>query len=185
MDGKWEEKLGSVKDEYFHFENMTFRKIQNGEIVLISGYFEKDEVEIPEGVVEIGTGAFMYSEIRKVKFPNSLKIIGSNAFFGCDKIESVDLPAVEIIKGSAFAICNNLKEVKLHEGLISIKSKVFVECEKLKKISLPSSVVEVGFDGFGSVSNVYLKKRELPFGFFASIQDYKKSGEMPQACLAG
>ena len=58
---------------------------------VLSEYLEGErEAVIPEGVVEIGEGAFKdNSSLRKVVLPAGLRKIGDFAFCGCKKLESV------------------------------------------------------------------------------------------------
>ncbi|MBR4104932.1 MAG: leucine-rich repeat protein, partial [Thermoguttaceae bacterium] len=47
------------------------------------------EVVVPEGVVEIGPGAFMMGALEAVVLPQTLKKIDANAFYSCDALKSV------------------------------------------------------------------------------------------------
>ncbi len=76
------------------------------------------DVIVEEGVTSIGAYTFMYNEyVERVKFPNSLKVVGENAFFGCKSLEDINIP----------------------EG-VTLGNGSFVGCLVLKSVTLPSSV---------------------------------------------
>lgn len=63
-------------------------------------------VTIPEGVAEIGPGAFMNnSGLTEVTLPSTLVYIGGDAFDSCDSLQTINVPA-----GSAAAIAELLEE---------------------------------------------------------------------------
>ena len=47
---------------------------------------------IPDGVKEIGYGAFAGSDVTSVTLPEGLETIERAAFLGCDKLEAIDFP---------------------------------------------------------------------------------------------
>ncbi|MBD5447838.1 MAG: leucine-rich repeat domain-containing protein [Treponema sp.] len=82
---------------------------------------------IPDGVTEIGGGAFESCEsLKSVSIPESVKKIGSVAFCGCESLESVSIP----------------------DGVTKIGDYAFVGCESLKRVSIPASVTEIGEGAF-------------------------------------
>ena len=63
--------------------------IVNG--VLIDGRACKGDIIIPDGVREIGDGAFSVAQITSVVIPDSVEKIGMYAFFLNTKLRSVKL----------------------------------------------------------------------------------------------
>lgn len=61
-----------------------------------------DTLILPEGVEEIGMGAFSFSpNLRAVHLPKSLRIIGAGAFSGCAALEKLFIPAeIAEVRGS-------------------------------------------------------------------------------------
>lgn len=58
--------------------------------VLIKYTGAEENVVIPEGIVEIGRGAFSFNKrIKSVKIPSTLRYIDENAFCGCIKLEDI------------------------------------------------------------------------------------------------
>lgn len=89
--------------------------IENG--VLLDYKGEKTEVEIPEGVTEIGVGAFWGKDVISVTLPKGLQIIGDNAFANT-KLTSIEIPnSVKQIGKSAFYFCENLSKAVISEGV--------------------------------------------------------------------
>ena len=89
---------------------------------------------------------------------NGTVTINDYAFYGCDQLESINLPATvtDICEG-AFLDCTGLSSIKLPDSLLSIGELAFANCSSLKGVSIPNSVsrVEVGtFMNCSSLSNV-------------------------------
>jgi hypothetical protein len=71
------------------------------------------EIIIPEGVEEIGPGAFLWSEkLRIVTIRGQIDTIPWRAFDGCPSLESIELPfSVKSISGMAFINCGELRRI--------------------------------------------------------------------------
>ncbi len=80
-------------------------------------------IELNEGLEEIGTGAFSYTNITKLILPTSLRIMNDDA---CRH-------------------CSSLREVSLNDGLLVLGSNVF-EDTALKKLVLPKTLEYIGND---------------------------------------
>lgn len=117
---------------------------------VLTKYNGTDEhVVVPEGITEIYASSFRWKGMRWLTLPNGLKIIGKAAFFGCDQLERVEIPAsVELIRQSAFADCTALKEAVLPEGMKVIPDCMFYYCKSLEKINLPRSLEKIGGGAF-------------------------------------
>ena len=106
------------------------------------------EVEIGEGVTKIGNNAFNQSAVKTVTISNTVTSIGSEAFWGCDKITDLIIPdSVTSIGVSAFEGCSSLTSVVLSESITSISDKLFSGCS-LTDITIPNSVTEIGKSAF-------------------------------------
>lgn len=109
-----------------------------------SRYHHKDFI-VPEGVEEIGLGAFEDVQIDHIKLPNSLKTIDTFAFEGC-AIQEIDIPdSVTRVGDLSFRFCPNLQSVKLPASLNEIEDQLFSSCPKLKVIDIPASVKVVKY----------------------------------------
>ncbi|MCR5077056.1 MAG: leucine-rich repeat domain-containing protein [Prevotella sp.] len=69
-------------------------------------------IVLPEGVTEIGDGAFLNSGITSIRLPQSLQRIKTKAFAGCTELKSITIPeGVEEIETAAFENNYNLSDV--------------------------------------------------------------------------
>lgn len=107
-------------------------------------------VTIPSSVVGIGAEAFyMCDRLETVIFAENsqLCVIDESAFSDCYSLTSIRIPAtVEYINDSAFYACNSLKTVVFAENsvLAGIGVNVFTSCENLTSIVIPSGVHDIG-----------------------------------------
>lgn len=70
--------------------------------------------------------------------------IGANAFYDCDAIEQVNIPAnIKSIGANAFAACDGITSIILHEGLESIGERAFADCVSLLSLKVPDSVTSI------------------------------------------
>ena len=70
------------------------------------------EVEIAEGVKEIGLCAFYGTAITELHIPESVKVLGSQFAEGCRKLKTVHLPmGLVTIEFSAFEDCKALRSI--------------------------------------------------------------------------
>ena len=122
---------------------------------------------IPQSVTAIANKAFDLSfqgyignrKLRSVTIPESVKMIGNNAFSGCDLICSITMPEVlEHIGNRAFSGCSNLTSIIVPKNLLGIGSHAFDGCNNLLKvINLSELDIQKG-----SIDNGYV-------GYYAQI----------------
>ena len=103
-------------------------------VTVTSGKFDLDEakplenlttLEFAEGVTEIGKNAFAGCEkLESVTLPASLTVIGENAFSGCVALASIDLSKVTKIGASAFEKCTKITKLDL-SSLTDMGKNVF------------------------------------------------------------
>lgn len=68
-------------------------------------------------VIGIGVSAFMYKPITGVIIPDSVTIIGDDAFYGCSSLTSVTIPkSVTSIGVRAFSYCSCLEKITVSDG---------------------------------------------------------------------
>lgn len=100
---------------------------------------ENSQYKIPDGVKSIEQNCFSYSaNLKKISIPNSVKTIGSGAFYNTGIINLVIPDSVNLIENHAFSECKNLKTVKIGNGVTNIEC--FYGCDKLESIELGNSV---------------------------------------------
>ena len=94
---------------------------------LISGV-NRETVDIPAGVTEIGPRTFNYFEdLWNVTIPASVTKIGDEAFRACLSLQSVEIP----------------------DGVEEIGDGAFNECCALTSLTIPASVEQIGDGAFG------------------------------------
>lgn len=115
-----------------------------------------ESITLPDSVEVIGKDAFNTCEnLVRVKFPENLKIIEAGAFEWCESLSSVALPdGVTEIGYKAFNGCISLSSVKLSEALQFIGERAFNGCSKLFSIDLPQSVTYIGWAAFYACDNI-------------------------------
>ena len=90
------------------------------------------------------------NSIFYLNIPNSVKIIGKQAFDNCDNLFSVQFAdnSVEQIRNSAFHSCDNLTSVTFPDGLKIIGEYAFGNCDELTTISFPNSLQSINKAAF-------------------------------------
>ena len=108
------------------------------------------EIAIPEGVTEIGEGAFSECEsLVGITIPNSVTEIGEGAFSGCTSLASITIPdSVTEIGEGAFCGCTSLGSITIPDSVTEIGDWAFSECESLVGITIPNGVTEIGENAF-------------------------------------
>ena len=129
-------------------------------------------------VTRIGEKCFEdHDEIEAVVLPETLKVIGYRAFYGCSKLSDMNLPdSLEQTGGWALAHTGftsfvfpegfdtlgygtfygsrNLETVVLPEGVDSIGENTFRGCSKLQSVTIPSDEIKIDIKGFEENSKV-------------------------------
>ncbi|HFI0507740.1 TPA: leucine-rich repeat protein [Streptococcus suis] len=118
-------------------------------------------IDIPNGVSEIGEGAFRFSpELETVKLPKELKKLGGYLFEGNEKMTLLVLPdKVESIDVNAFVNMPNLEKVYIPASVNSIGENLIFN---------PNTTFYVVA---GSYAEKYMKERNIPYEI--SGDDYK------------
>ncbi|MGQ7657706.1 YSIRK signal domain/LPXTG anchor domain surface protein [Streptococcus suis] len=118
-------------------------------------------IDIPNGVSEIGEGAFRFSpELETVKLPKELKKLGGYLFEGNEKMTLLVLPdKVESIDVNAFVNMPNLEKVYIPASVNSIGENLIFN---------PNTTFYVAA---GSYAEKYMKERNIPYEI--SGDDYK------------
>lgn len=133
-------------------------EIENG---VLTEYQGKDvDVIVPEGVREIGEGAFWRCDVESVRLPQGIRAIRSGAFMNCRSLRRIILPeSVRTIETEAFH-GSGLRAIRLPEGLKRIEADCFSGTE-LTEIVIPQRVrviksgsVDVSGNDGGSIVHI-------------------------------
>ena len=145
------EKTGTttgVNEEYMY-------EVSRGEVTL-QKYLGSGtaEVRIPEtidGMTVTAVGANCFRErtdIAAVIFPETLRIIGYEAFYGCKNLTEITLPeGLQTIEGWAFAH-SGLKDAVLPDSVTRLGYGAFYSCISLVNAELPEGVDNLGENTF-------------------------------------
>ena len=130
------------------------------------------ETSTGAAVIEIADRAYDSSkcEVTEMEFPETLEIIGEDAFYG-QKLTELTFPdSVKTIKSGAFG-SNELSEITLNEGLEYIGDNSFAH-NGITDITIPSTVTYIGKRAFSNsypiIHSVTFKEGTEP----ATIGDY-------------
>lgn len=133
-------------------------EIENGVLTEYQG--EDVDVIVPEGVREIGEGAFWRCDVESVRLPQGIRTIRSGAFMNCRSLRRINLPeSVRTIETEAFH-GSGLRAIRLPEGLKRIEADCFSGTE-LTEIVIPEGVrviksgsVDVSGNDGGSIVHI-------------------------------
>ncbi len=106
---------------------------------------------LPEGLLSIGDNVFSDNYITSIILPSSLQSIGDCAFYDCQYLESIIIPdnVTEIDSfWGVFYNCKKLVDVTLGDGLTKLESGLFRNCKSLVNITIPRNVVRIEADAF-------------------------------------
>lgn len=141
--------------------NLSKEKPKNSEFdikdnVLIKYRGKKSNVIVPDGIVEIGDSAFKESmTVGSITLPNSVKIIGEEAFKSCVRLWQINLPeGLTTIKDRAFNYVTTIKSITFPSSLKHIGKEAF-SFNGFYEITIPSSIKELKSKTFANA--LYLK----------------------------
>ncbi len=107
-------------------------------------------------VTNIGDGAFFdCNAVTQVNIPASVKKVGSNAFGSCTSLRRVDFEgSVCTLGDSVFAHCSALTDVTLPSALKVIPESAFYDCTALASIDIPDTVETIDKEAFKICASV-------------------------------
>ena len=136
---------------------LTDYSIKPGTFVICDLAFQQKiltSIRIPDSVRSIGTGAFFGCGFTFIHIPDSVTSIGKDAFMGC-RFTSIHIPdSVTSIGKGAFSL-SSLKSIHLPNNLISIEGHVFWGCKAITSIHIPNGIVSIGDNAFQDCSSLY------------------------------
>ena len=106
---------------------------------------KKDETyEVLNGTINIERDAMYYCKnLKQIKLPEGVKIIGDESFFMCTGLKSIVIPeSVTHIGDYNFYGCTNLEEVTISSSVKTIGSSVFNGCVNLTSIKYTGTISE-------------------------------------------
>lgn len=100
------------------------------------------KITIPDSVKIIGKEAFREcTSLSEVVMGNGVTGIGRNAFYACSSLEEITLSnSLEIIGSLAFEHCSNLSEIVVPDSVTAINDGAFKDCSSLTRITMGSGL---------------------------------------------
>lgn len=93
------------------------------------------------------------SSIRNINISDGVTSIGACAFYGCNALTSIVIPASIITIGyAAFADCTSLKTAEIKGGYIG--ESAFIRCSSLEKVVIESGVTGSGISAFENCTGI-------------------------------
>ncbi len=176
------DSLMSGSDEKgFGFPKYT---VLEDRIIADQAYYQETQLvsyEIPQGIEEIGDFSFARTGLREINIPAGVERIGYAAFYHCDNLQKVEIPAtVTEIEPSAFehtawmknwmnqvgqdylivgdgillAYSGKNSVVTIPEGVKRIAPEVFKDHLGITVVSLPKSLAVIGEEAFAGCRNL-------------------------------
>lgn len=110
---------------------------------------------------KIADSAFKgFDKVESANLPKDLKVIGEQAFFGCQGLVTVTLPeGFTTLKHACFK-GTGIRNVSFPKSLRSIGHASFAECQNITEIVIPEGVETLELDAFACCHN--LKSVQLP-----------------------
>ena len=108
-------------------------------------------VILPDGTRRIGANAFAYSSVEQVNLPESLDEIGTGAFYRTNlKGRLVIPPKMTRITSFAFSSNKELEEIVFHSGIEEIGCGSFEDLYSLRRLELPEGLRILGGNAFAN-----------------------------------
>ena len=151
--------------------NLTTLYIGNGVEFIRDGAFSTcpnlTKVQFGDSIKYIGYDAFLNTNIDSIRFPNSLVMIGSKAFWRCTNLKYLNLgDNISTIGWRTFAECYNLEYLHLSSSLTEIPYECFAYDNGLIEIGVPGNVKKIGERAFGYVGHEY---SDTGLGYISNI----------------
>lgn len=141
----------NIKHVIFKEDGGSITRIGNN---LLDRFRNLEDVKLPEGLQEIGCGAFAGCNIlNNIDLPDNINLIERDAFSGTN-ISKINWPEkANSISAGVFSV-TKLKEFSVPEGVTEIDTQAFLECTELSKITIPRSVTRIGDEVFRNCRNL-------------------------------
>ena len=132
--------------------------VKNG--VLKSYKGSQKVLSVPSGVIKIDDNALSGTEIESVVLPDTLQVIGDNAF----------------------KECVNLKDCVCPDSVVKVGNTVWEDCKELETLSVPNKNAKIGNEivlGCFNLKNVNIAALE------GCTHDYQEIGDNPTCSIEG
>ncbi len=105
-----------------------------------------EKITVPDTITEIQDYAFASNtRLKEVKLSENLRVLGTNVFFSCPNLETVELPA-SIEKIDAYTFCGaGIKSISFPESktFTALSQYMFFQCPELKEVTIPVTITTI------------------------------------------
>ena len=131
----------------------------------LSGCTKLETLEIGNGITKIGNRAFQQTNITSIAIPDSVTVIGEQAFNGCTSLTEVNIPKnskLETIGNRAFRQ-TNITSIAIPDSVTAIGVQAFNKCTSLTEVNI-SKNSKLETIGEGAFYDTRVLKMYLPGG---------------------
>lgn len=125
----------------------------------LAGYFDSETLEFPNTLKKIGSYAFYQSSIKSLKIPDTVTEIGDYAFYATS-LKDFTMPASLERIGRAAFYYTQISSALLSDTVKEIGDSAFCDCYGLVEARLPQHIEKLGRWAFSGCSE--LKSINLP-----------------------
>lgn len=184
-------KVISIKDAFSKNEDILSVHIPGSLEKIETEAFDRcvklSQVQIDEGIKEIGDNAFRRTAITYIKLPTSVKTLHYQCFAACKRLRKVDMLGVETVNLSVFDGCSFLVDLTFPSSLKKLCGiGGLTGCASLRTISFNSPVYWAGkIEKCPNIvqitSNTRTPKANATFHY--GTMDTKTTIVVPKGCL--
>ena len=175
--------LKVIPDQAFHLmtslESLTLNEgLQTIHAYAFADAWNLKAISIPDSVETISKEAFYNAykvETLTIGTQSKLKSIGTKAFAGLKRVESINLPgSLERIDEGAFSDCSKLKHLVLPKSLTVLEENAFQTCKDLQSITIKSSSLRFGG---GVFYDTWINNQNVKFSKTLKSSSYEDAGK--------
>ncbi len=115
-----------------------------------------DTLTIREGTAIIAANfASGNKELKNLVLPNSVQVIGRNAFYDCTALREVKMPAgLQTVMDGAFQNCALEGALTFPKTTVYVGMSAFANCDSLDKVEIRDAKMSIGFGAFAGSEGI-------------------------------
>lgn len=156
--------VGIGKNSFYNCSEMTSISIPNTVTEICELAFAGcgiSEIEIPDGVSEIGVKAFGdCHSLSKVNIPQTLTEIGEWVFSDCTSLKSIYIPETVTSIGAHAFYASGIEDIVIPNSVTEIGNEALARCQELTSVKLPDEITKISRSMFSKCTK--LENIELP-----------------------
>lgn len=150
-----EDGITAIEDQCFE-DFFALETLETGEgLTKIGDYafnncfaLAQTDIGRESALTEIGHYAFANTALEEFTLPAQVKNIADGTFVNCMELKEIDLGQVTSIGRDAFDGCVKLESPDIPDSLISLGEAAFRHCSHVKKIQVPAGIKEIPREAF-------------------------------------